>query len=201
MRSEEVLASPGGPASHPVRRALLVALIVAAAAWALVARLNDPAEQTPGATPTSTLPSEESGTDGISVTGDAVGGDRPAPVSPYRATPLDGHWMSPRLTSATAAAIPGTRPGQRLVLQVRGTALVVWVGGQAPPTRSMLGYEAIALSGHQVQVSPVGASHEKAVYRWHLQGDRLRFALVDRTTGASASERLVTVPFTRFPFG
>jgi hypothetical protein len=182
MRSEEVLAPPASR-RHPLRRALLIAVLLAAGTWAVVARFDapDPTGSGPGATrpPVSTTPLPA------------------AAGSPYRATPLDGHWVSRRLTAESAAAIPGTAPGQRLILQVRGTALAVWVGDLGPPSRSLLGYEAIALWGHRVQVSPVGASDEKAVYRWRLTGDRLRFVLVSHTDGASAGSRLVTVPFVR----
>jgi hypothetical protein len=173
---------------------LLVAGLLAAVTWAVVARLDapDPAGSGPGAARPPV--SNASGSNGP--VPDAA--DAAAAGSPYRTTPLDGHWISRKLTAETAAAIPGTAPGQRLILQVRGTALAVWVGGLGPPSRSLLGYEAIALLGHRVQVSPVGASDEKAIYRWRLRGDRLRFELVRHTDGASAGSRLVTVPFVRY---
>jgi len=194
VRSEEVLASPA-PArrpGQPVRRALLISGLLAAVAWSVMAQLSSPADR-PLPTPAQPTPAQPTPAPATTAEPAADGF-----ATGYRPTPLDGHWISPRLTARTASVIPGTHPGQRLILQARGTALVIWVGGQAPPTRSMLGYEAIALEGHRVQMSPVGASVEKAIYRWHLKGDRLRFELVSRTSGASASARLVTVPFVRW---
>jgi hypothetical protein len=185
VRSEEVLAS-SAPRRRPVRRALLIAGLLAAVTWAVVARWGSPGQQdgqpAAGGLPPSVapLPTEDAG------------------ASPYRTTPLDGHWVSRRLSARSAAAIPGTQPGQRLILQVRGTALAVWVGEMGPPSRSLLGYEAIALLGHRVQVTPVGASDQKAIYHWCLRGDRLRFKMIRHTEGASAGARLVTVPFVRW---
>ena len=77
-----------------------------------------------------------------------------APV--YRPTPLNGSWVHPRLTAAEADAIAGTRPGQRLTVDVGSTALLVSVGTRAEPRQRIIGYEAIFVDGDRVQLSPVG---------------------------------------------
>jgi hypothetical protein len=118
-----------------------------------------------------------------------------APV--YRPTPLDGSWVHPRLTAAEADAIAGTRPGERLTVDVGSTALLVSVGTRAEPRQRIIGYEAIFVDADRVQLSPVGYPQRKAVYRWDITADRLTFRLLQRTAGASSAARLVTVGFDR----
>jgi hypothetical protein len=180
-----------------VRRALLAALVLVLAGWAVVARFSggdQPSGQSP-AQPPAALPTYPAptapppwGTDprdeGQSFTVTSI----------YSPTPLDGHWASRPLSAAQARAIPGTRPHERLTLQFRSTALAVWAGPAAH--RRLLGYEAVYVEPHRVQLSPVGVDG-KAVYRWSLDRGRLTFRLLHRTGRPSASARLVTVPFVR----
>ena len=129
--------------------------------------------------------------------------DSPAPPAPqrpaatagsaevtalYRPSPLDGHWLS--------RPLHGDRAGQRLTLQVRGTAWVVWIGDADNPERRILDYEAVSVHGHTLELRPVGVSDAVAVYRWTRSGDRLRLRLVSRTRRAG-DPRLVTRRFSR----
>ena len=114
----------------------------------------------------------------------------------YPPTPLDGHWVTAPLSSSVARSIEGTKPRQRLTLLIRST-LVLWAGTRAEPKQRIIGHEDVYVDGHRVQLSPVGYSQQKAIYRWRIRGGRLTFTLLGRTQGASASERLVSLPFVR----
>ncbi len=199
MTSQEVL-SPPPPRRHPVLGVFLALAVLGLATWGVVSQLGGGRGSSPGAGPPPAPPSYAVSTgpppwatDPRDAGHQDAGRQDPA----YGSTPLDGHWVSAGLTRTDSHAIAGTHPRERLTLLFRGTALVVWVGTRAEPEQRMLGYEAVYVGRHSIQVSPVGASRERAHYRWWVHGDLLRFRLLDRTRGASASERLVTVPFDR----
>jgi hypothetical protein len=164
---------------------ILAGLVVAAlAVTAVVLTLGDQPEQTPGPQPP-----------GARLVGTGSPDAREeAPF--YPPTPLDGHWVTAPLPPAVARSIEGTRPRQRLTLLIRST-LVLWAGTRAEPNQRIIGHEDVYVEGDRVQLSPVGYSQEKAIYRWRIRGGRLTFTLLERTMGASASERLVSLPFVR----
>jgi hypothetical protein len=194
VTSHEVLAPPP-PRRHPLLAAVAGVAALGLVAWGVAAQLTGDDGPPPGtAPPPSAAPYVVPTAPPPWVTHPREAGRQD---TAYGSTPLDGHWVTGRLSPAESRAIAGTRPRERLTLLFRGTALVVWVGTPAEPEQRMLGYEAVYVEGHSVQVSPVGASDERAHYRWRIDGDVLRFRLLDRTRGASASERLVSVPFDR----
>ena len=154
-----------------MRRAVLAAAVLALVAWMVVVRLGqEPQADRPPPRPDVALAA--------------------APV--YRPTPLNGSWVHPRLTAAEADAITGTRPGQRLTVDVGSTALLVSVGSPAEPRQRIIGYEAIFVEGDRVQLNPIGYPQRKAVYRWDITADRLTLPAPAPHPRASPAGRLVT---------
>lgn len=130
------------------------------------------------------------------------------PDSIYRPSPLDGHWVTPPLTSARVrqlvhGELPRGRP--RLTLVVRSTQMALWVGDREAPEQRLLSYESCVVSGDLVTLSPVGHSTWHTVYRWGISADgtRLRFVLAysrgtDPPRGEHQRQALYTVgPFVK----
>jgi hypothetical protein len=163
--SEEVLAPPARP-DRPVLRAVVTLVVVGLVAWAVVAKASGEGPGAPTAAPPQSSPSSTPTPAG-----------RPPLIAPppwvRYPTPLEGRWR-------------GAGPVGRLTLDIADARLSLIA---AEGDRSV---RYIRVEGHRVYVRPVGDDAELATYRWQIDGDRLRFRLLERTAKAALGLEALT---------
>jgi hypothetical protein len=153
-----------------VLHAVVTLVVLGLVAWAVVAKLSGDETRSPAAAPRPPA---------------ATASPRPAgeptsiPPPPWvrYPNPLEGRWR-------------GAGPVGRLTtLAIANARLSLVAAGGDRAERF------IRVEGHRVYVRPVGDDAELATYHWQIQGDRLRFRLLERT--AKAALRLEALTFHR----